>query len=282
MKLHRLAVVFAVAVLSAIPSVPAFAQEKPGNVTLVVEMTPKPGAEKQFEAGLKQLSTWYASNNDPQSCVVFVQITGENMGTYSLTFANGCTGPTWTIPCPLRSRCTPQEIAKAMGDTVAKRAVKVYEEIPELNHSSMDHPAKYYEIDTFHVPLDKQDQFATAVGRLREAIEKTKSPMNISWLALTEGGEFGTWVLAIGHDSSADFGSPTPDEVLNNAFGKDEANSIANQISALIGGHFTEESDRVPSGPQLFSKEINRRPAIAGPFFAENGPLSLRCDTVVA
>ncbi|MFI5070936.1 MAG: hypothetical protein ACHP8A_08600 [Terriglobales bacterium] len=239
MKLHRLAVVFAVAVLSAIPSVPAFAQEKPGNVTLVVEMTPKPGAEKQFEAGLKQLSTWYASNNDPQSCVVFVQITGENMGTYSLV-RQWMHWADLDNPVPSEEQMH-AEIAKAMGDTVAKRAVKVYEEIPELNHSSMDHPAKYYEIDTFHVPLDKQDQFATAVGRLREAIEKTKSPMNISWLALTEGGEFGTWVLAIGHDSSADFGSPTPDEVLNNAFGKDEANSIANQISALIGGHFTEE-----------------------------------------
>jgi hypothetical protein len=81
----------------------------------------------------------------------------------------------------------------------------------------------------------------SGVGRLREAIEKTKSPMDVSWLALTEGGEFGTWIAAIGHDSSADFGSPTPDEILKNAFGKDEATAIVNEVSALIGGHFTEE-----------------------------------------
>lgn len=237
MKLHGLAVVFAVAVLSAIPSVPAFAQQKRGNVTLVTEMTPKPGAEKQFEAGLKQLAAWYASNNDPQGRAVFMQITGEKAGTYSVVRR-------WMHWADLDkpSGQYRTEFDKAMGDTVATYALKVYEEIPELDHpANLERPAKYYEIDTFHVPLGKQDRFAAAVGRLREAIEKTKSPMDVSWLALTEGGEFGTWVAAIGHDSSADFGSPTPDEVLKNAFGSDEANNILNEISALIGGHFTEE-----------------------------------------
>ena len=134
------------------------------------------------------------------------------------------------------------EYEKAMGDTVATYALRVYEEIFELDHPAhLQRPAKYYELDTFHVPLGKQDRFAAAAGRLRGAIEKTKSPMDVSWLALTEGGEFGTWVAAIGHASSADFGSPTPDEVLKNAFGSDEANSILNEISALIGGHFTQE-----------------------------------------
>lgn len=239
MKLRSLAVVFALAVLSVIPPVPAFAQQKPGNVTLVVEMTPKPGSEKQLEAGLKQLAGWYASNNDPQSCVVFVQITGENVGTYSLV-RRWMHWADLGNPVPSEEQMH-SEIAKAMGDTVAKRVVKVYEEIPELDHSSMDHPAKYYELDTFHVPLGKQDRFAAAVGRFREAIEKTESPMDVSWLALTEGGEFGTWVAAIGHDSSGDFGSPTPDEVLNKAFGAEQGNATVNEISALIGGHFTEE-----------------------------------------
>ena len=82
MKLHGLAAVFAVAVLTAIPSVTASAQQKRGTVTLVMEMTPKPGAEKQFEAGLKQLAAWYASNNDPQGRAVFQQVTGENAGKY--------------------------------------------------------------------------------------------------------------------------------------------------------------------------------------------------------
>ena len=240
MKLHGLAVVFAVAVLGAFPSAPAFAQQKPGNVTLVLEMTPKPGSEKQFEAGLKQLAAWYASNKDPQSCVVFEQITGEKGGTYSLV-RRWMHWADLDNPVPSEEQMH-EETAKAMGDTVAKRVVTVYEEAMELDHpGTSQRPAKYYELDTFHVPLGKMDRFAAAAGRLREAIEKTKSPMDVSWLALTEGGEFGTWVAAIGHDSSADFGSPTPDEILKNAFGSAEANATLNEISDLIGGHFTEE-----------------------------------------
>ena len=237
MKLSRLALASAVAVLSAIPSVSVLAQEKPGNITLVTEMTPKPGSEKQFEAGLKQLAAWYASNNDPQGRAVFMQITGEKAGTYSVARR-------WMHWADLDkpSGQYRAEFDKAMGDTVATYALKVYEEIPELDHpANLDRPAKYYEIDTFHVPLDKQDRFAATVGRLREAIEKTKSPMDVSWLVLSEGGEFGTWVLAIGHNSSADFGSPSPDEVLDKAFGAAETDTIASEISTLIGGHFSEE-----------------------------------------
>ncbi|MFZ0411027.1 MAG: hypothetical protein WCD27_13770 [Candidatus Acidiferrales bacterium] len=237
MKLHGLAGVFAVAVLCAIPPVSAFAQEKPGNVTLVTEMTPKPGAEKQFEEGLKQLSAWYASMNDPQGRAVFVQITGENTGKY-FSVRRWMHWADLDKPVPSHEQ-TGAEFDKAMGDTVATYALRVYEEIPELDHASLDHPAKYYELDTFHVPLGQQDRFAAAVGRLREAIEKTKSSMDVSWLALTQGGEFGTWIAAIGHDSSADFGSPTPDEILMNAFGKDAGTAILNEFSALIGGHFT-------------------------------------------
>jgi hypothetical protein len=239
MKVSGLVAALAVALLSAISATPALAQEKPGNVTVVAEMTPKPGAEKQFEEGLKQMAAWYASNSDSQGRAVFQQVTGENAGMY-ISVRRWMHWADLDKPAPSDTQIR-AEYEKAMGESVAKYVLKVYEEIPQLDHSSLDHPTKYYELDTFHVPLGKQDQFATAVGRLREAIEKTKSPMDVSWLALTEGVEFGTWIAAIGHDSSADFGSPTPDEILKNAFGKDEATAIVNEVSALIGGHFTEE-----------------------------------------
>lgn len=237
MKLRGLAVIFAVAVLSAIPSVPTFAQQERGNVTLVMEMTPKPGSEKQFEAGLKQLSAWYASNNDSQARVVFMQITGEKFGTYSVVRR----WMHWADLDKPSGEQAREEFDKVMGDTVATYALKVYEEVPALDPANSDRPKKYYELNTFHVPLGKMDRFAVAAGRLREAIEKTKSPMDVSWLALNEGGDFGTWVAAIGHETAADFGSPTPDEILKNAFGGDEAKNILNEISDLIGGHFTQE-----------------------------------------
>jgi hypothetical protein len=248
MKLSRLALASAVAVLSAIPSVPASAQQKPGNVTLVTEMKPKPGAEKQFEAGLKQLAAWYASNNDPQGRAVFQQITGENAGKYF----SARRWMHWAdLDKPVLSDEQSQaEFEKAMGGSVATYALRVYEEIPALDHPARSsRPLKYYDIETFHVPLAKQGQFAAAMARFREAVEKTKTPVDVSFLALDEGGQFGTWLVVFGHNSWADFGGPTPDQILVNAFGKEEGTAIVNQVSDLVGGSFT--MDVVEFRPEL-------------------------------
>ncbi|HEV2617493.1 MAG TPA: hypothetical protein VGU63_12885 [Candidatus Acidoferrales bacterium] len=245
MKLYGLATVLAVAVLSAIPSVPASAQQKPGKVTVITELTPKSGAEKQFEDGLKQLAAWRASVNDPQSHAVFEQITGENFGTYLLVRR-------WTHWADLDKPVAQvdAEEAKDMGDTIAKIVRKVYEEIPELDHPARSsRPLKYYDIETFHVPLAKQGQFAAAMARFREAVEKTKASVDVSFLALDEGGQFGTWQVVFGHDSWADFGGPTPDQILVNAFGKAEGTAIVNEVSDVVGGSFT--MDVVEFRPEL-------------------------------
>jgi len=243
-----LATVFAVAVLSAIPSTPALAQQNRGKVTVITELTPKPGAEKQFEDGLKQLAAWRASVNDPQSHAVFEQITGENLGTYLLVSR-------WMRWADLDKPVKPvaqirAEEEKDMGDTVANGVRKVYEEIPALDHPARSsRPLKYYDIETFQVPLAKQGQFAVAMARFREAVEKTKTPVDVSFLALDEGGQFGTWLVVFGHNSWADFGGPTPDQILVNAFGKEEGTAIVNQVSDLVGGSFT--MDVVEFRPEL-------------------------------
>jgi len=127
-----------------------------------------------------------------------------------------------------------------MGGTIAKGVRKVYEEIPELDHPARaTRPLKYYDIETFHVPLAKQAQFAAAMARFREAIEKTKASVDVNFLALDEGGQFGTWQVVFGHGSWADFGGPSPDQILVNAFGKEEGTAIVNQVSDLVGGSFT-------------------------------------------
>ena len=239
MKLHALAVVFAVAVLSANPSAPAFAQQKPGNVTLVTEMTPKPGMEQQFEGGLKQLAAWYASNNDPQGRAVFMQITGEKAGTYSVVRR-------WMHWADLDkpSGQYRAEFEKAMGDTVATYALKVYVEHPELDHSSIQNPAKYYELIVLHVPVGKWDQFRALATQFREAVEKTKAPTDYSWLSLDEGGKSGTWILAIAHKDSASFGDPAIKpipQVAKDAFGESAARNVRDEIASATGGFWDTE-----------------------------------------
>ncbi|HEY2468275.1 MAG TPA: hypothetical protein VGI45_10630 [Terracidiphilus sp.] len=209
---------------------------------MIRELTPKSGARQQFEQGLKQLAAWRTSIKDPQANVVFEQITGENRGTYALV-SRGMHWADFDKPPapPVESRA---EFEKAMGDTAGTDVLKLYEEIPNLGHEgdpSMNRPHKYYEIDTFHVPLGKEDRFSAAVSRFREAIEKTKDHVDFTCIVLAEGGQYGTWSLVFGHDKAAEFAGPYPDEILKQAFGTAEANSIVGEFAAVSGGFFTEE-----------------------------------------
>ena len=242
MKGSSLVLGLAFATLSSLTPTSVFAQQKPGNLTMTAELTPKAGARLQFEQGLKQLAAWHESIKDAQSRAVFQQRTGENSGTY-LVVLRGMHWADLDSPTPSDEQAD-AEFAKAMGDTVASHVVRTYDEISSLGHPgdpARNRPAKYYEIDTFHVPLGRQDRFAAAVARFREAIEKTKAPAGLICNVLSEGGQFGTWVLAFGHDTAADFASPSPDEILKNAFGSAEADSIVQEFSELTGGFFTEE-----------------------------------------
>jgi hypothetical protein len=65
--------------------------------------------------------------------------------------------------------------------------------------------------------------------------------VDFTCVVLAEGGQFGTWIVAFGHDRSADFGGPAPDEILAKAFGSAEAGAIVKEVSALSGGTFTQE-----------------------------------------
>jgi hypothetical protein len=179
--------------------------------------------------------------------VVFETITGEDKGNYVVTrrglhWADLDNNDTEADRAQERA-----EFQKAMGDSRAKVVTRMYEEVPELGHSTglaNGEPAKYYEIDTFHVPLGKGDIFLAGLARFREALEKTKTPMDTSWFALSEGGESGTWVLVIPHDTWASFDDPavkSPPEILRNAFGADEGRAIANEIASACGGFFTSE-----------------------------------------
>ncbi|HEY2472718.1 MAG TPA: hypothetical protein VGI45_33345 [Terracidiphilus sp.] len=242
MKKSSLCLGLAFAVLSGVSPVSAVAQEKPGNVIMIRELTPKSGARLQLEEGLKQLAAWRASIKDPQANVVFEQITGENKGMFGLVSRGMHWADLDKPPAPPAEARA--EFEKAMGDSVASGALRLYEEIPNLGHAGYpngNQPAKYYEIETFHVPLGKEDRFTAALARFREAIEKTKAQVDLSCLVLAEGGQYGTWVLVFGHTNAAELAGPYPDEILKQAFGAAEAKSIVDEFAAVSGGFFTEE-----------------------------------------
>ena len=105
---------------------------------------------------------------------------------------------------------------------------------------------------TFRVRYGKGSDFRSAIARVTDAAQKTKWPQKYEWYELVSGGNVDTFVLAIPHDNWADF-ADNPNvkpfrDMLKEAFGQAEADSIVNQIDSSVQ---SETSEIIQFRPEL-------------------------------
>jgi hypothetical protein len=227
------------------------AQEKPGTIAALEFQKPKNGMVPQYEAGRKQKAAWHKQQNDPLPLFVWQVLTGEDTGTYIV----GRLGQHWAdfdkpaIP----DETDLAEFQKVVGNYVESVNARYYEYMPKIsNPTNSNMPSKFSEILTFHVRYGKNSDFRSAIGRINEAAQKTKWPVNFYWYELAEGGTDGTYVLSLPRNNWADF-EDKPDvkpfrEMLKEAFGQSEADSIVDRIDGSVT---KETSEIIQFRPEL-------------------------------
>jgi hypothetical protein len=235
------AYVFAVAALAGFS---ASAQTNTGNIAALESQTPKAGMSQQYEQGRKQKADWHKQQKDNQPLYVFETISGENTGTYLV----GRLDQHWAdfdkpaIP----DASDTEEFNKAIGAYVQSVTDHYYEYQPKVSNpdSSATGPAKYTELITFRVHRNKIPAFRGALVRLAEAVQKTKWPVHYEWYELVNGGYEGTFVLTESHANWADFEDKPDDkpfrEMLKDAFGQNESDSVYDRLENSIDSEYTE------------------------------------------
>jgi len=208
------------------------AQGTPGTIAALEFQKPKNGMVPQYEAGRKQKAAWHKQQNDPQPLFVWQILSGENTGSYVV----GRLGQHWAdfdkpaIP----DETDLAEFQKVIGGYVESVVARYYEYMPKVsNPSDAKMPSKFAEVLTFDLPYGKESEFRSAIGRVYEATQKTKWPVNFEWYALDNGGPT-EYVLVLPHSNWADF-EDKPDvkpfrDMLKEAFGQAEADSIVDRI----------------------------------------------------
>ncbi len=227
------------------------AQEKPGNIAALEFQKPKNGMVPQYEAGRKQKAAWHKQQNDPLPLFVWEILSGDDTGTYVV----GRLGQHWAdfdkpaIP----DETDRAEFQKVVGNYVESVIARYYEFMPKIsNPSGAKMPPKFSEILTFHVRYGKGSDFRSAIGRVYEATQKTKWPVNYEWYELANGGPTGVYVLVLPRNSWADF-EDKPDvkpfrDMLKEAFGQAEADSIVDRIDGSVQ---KETSEIIQFHPEL-------------------------------
>lgn len=239
-KLKRLLSVCGVALLAAGA---VAAQGQPGTIAGLEFQTPKNGMVKQYEEGRKTKAAWHKEKKDAQALMVYETISGDNTGTYVV----GRFGQHWadmdkpSVP----DAADLEEYNKVIGAYVEKVVTRYYEYMPKISNINMgDGPAKYSEVVQYHVRYGKGSDFRSAIDRIHEAIQKTKWPATYGWYRLENGGHGGTYVLVFPHPNWADFedkpGMKPFEDMLKEAFGQPEADSIMHRLDESIDGSYSD------------------------------------------
>ncbi len=229
----------------------SLAQEKPGTIASLEFQTPKSGMAQQYQAGRKQKVAWHNQQKDSQPLMVWETVAGDNTGTYIV----GRLGQHWAdLDKPsVPDQADLDEYNKVIGSYVQSLVTRYYEFLPKVSKPlDSSTPSKFAEINTYVLRPGKSEEFRAAIGKITEAIEKTKWPVHYEWYSLASGGRAGTFVLVIPHANWADF-EDKPDmkpfpEMLKEAFGQAEAESLTKQVSSSTE---TETSEIVQFRPDL-------------------------------
>jgi hypothetical protein len=228
--------------ISAVSSIfflacPLLAQEEPASIATFEFQKPKNGMVQQYEAGRKQKAAWHKQQNDPLPLYVWEILSGDNTGTYVV----GRMGQHWAdFDKPAVSdEADRGEYQKVIGTYVDSLTTSYYRLLNKIsNPGDMKTPTKFVEVLVFHVRYGRTGDFRSAISQVYTAGQKTKWPVNYEWYELVNGGTSGEYVLALPRKSWADF-EDKPDvkpfrDMLKEAFGQAEADSIVNRIDSSV------------------------------------------------
>jgi hypothetical protein len=221
----------------------AAAQTTPGNIAAIETQTPKTGMTQQYEQGRKQKAEWHKQQKDSQPLFVYETIAGDSTGSYIV----GRLGQHWAdLDKPsVPEAADTDEYNKVIGPYVQSIVSRYWELLPKLsNPDNGALPAKYSEVLTFHVRYNKQGAFRSAIARFSDAAQKTKWPPHFEWYVLELGGLEGTFAVVLPHPNWTDF-EDRPDvkpfrEMLKDALGQDEADSVIDRLNSSIESVSTE------------------------------------------
>jgi hypothetical protein len=246
-----LAVVFAATLSTS-------AQTTPGNILSVETQTPKNGMTQQYEQGRKQKADWHKQQKDPAPLLVFEIQTGDQTGSYLVVRAN----LHWAdMDHPaITDAADTDEFNKVIGSYVTSVTDSYYEFLSKFsNPDNSPLPAKYSEDLILRVKPGKDADFRAAVGRISAAEKKANPDQHTMIYELVNGGFSGTYAVVFPHARWADFeenpNAKSMPQVLNEAYGPDEAATILAAVDNAIESEYTQilefrqDLSYVPPGP---------------------------------
>lgn len=231
--------------LAGLLALPAATQEKPGAVARVYTMKIKPGMGKQFEEGRKRHVDWHRKQKDSWRWSASQVVTGERTGQYIF----GTFDHAW------KDFDLPSDFAAAdgadagvnMDPYVESESNGFYLYLPDIS-LPIEGEARYYQLASLRLNMGTEEEFIYVMGKIREAIAKTKWLPAYEVYALVNGGEHPNFVIVLPRANWAAFEPPakTFEKMFEDAYGREEADALLRRFYHAVRSERTEIVENRP------------------------------------
>ena len=194
----------------------------------------KSGSVQQFEAGRKKHMAFHKKANDAFAWLTWQIMSGPELGSYFI----GTGGHAWK-DFDGREKFQAEDdadVAANVGPYTESTRSAFWAYRPDLSLSDEGvEPAKFLAVIEFFVKPEGVASFTEGIRKINEGLKKTNSVTSRSrWYALANGGDGPKFALVQERNSWAEFEpGPKPlDQLLVDAFGKDEAASLMKSIQS--------------------------------------------------
>lgn len=241
MRRTSIVVVIFSGLLLALPALAQQTPPAPGKVTEVFSFSAKPGMNAKLEEGIKLHNGWHRKQNDPTAILTFQTVSGPGAGGY----ARVSFGHRWEDFDAMEKTNAADEADSAtnMDPYIAGGYPSFYLFMPEVSRPPAGPtPSALAEVITFQLQPGSAPEFIYVIKKIHEAIGKTNWPVPYEWYALHNGGEVPEFVLVLPKAKWADFNEPEKpfDKMLEEAYGRQEAEALLRQFSKTIRSEHTE------------------------------------------
>lgn len=226
-----------------------------GDICRIYFVKPKPGMDQQLEAGRKKHMQFHKSHNDTWTWNTYQVETGMNTGMY----VTSTCGHQWADFDDWEKRLGKGDTTDAnanMGPYQGEASNSFYRYRADLSIGSPGPPLPLAAVYIFKLRYGKADDFVGAVSKINDALKKANWPFKGGWLQLVNGGEGPMFVLVSDRKGWAEFAPPTPTltQVVEQAYGKDQADSIWKTLDACVAQSLTEAASYRPDLSYLGGK----------------------------
>jgi hypothetical protein len=213
------------------------------NVCRIYFSMPKPGMDKQYEAGRKKHMQFHRDQKDTWTWNTFAIETGDHAGMY---VTSSC-GHSWKDFDEWEARMGKADTADGatnLSPYVQSGHNGFYVYRSDMSLAPANQPAAPITAVTIYVlhPGAVPD-FIAAIKKVNDALGKLADwPRTGGWLQLINGGEGPTFALLNSRKNWADF-APLPKtvaDVLNDTYGKETADQIQKTIRDCTAHQYTE------------------------------------------